>query len=324
MKRLLPLSLVLLFCCSKQENANTENTQTPVQSSVAPQGKALVELSPEEIEDIAWSILLKFHDDNLMQDADLMAHMEELSVEGDHILYRLLRHNGSEAGWHSDQEVDENPPFAEDWVEETEEERAAREAAESIDEEQAAADAAYTERYGLRNPPEEEITPFWSYKNTIDTLSYDGSYAAYLESGSPEAAIKTVRIVFTGRMEHKNAPINQGVEEPYDTIQTTVTSSNVGDIIVEVGKPVVIDRSQLYLRARIAKLTDQDLAGLSKEDMGLLRNEIFARHGHTFKTNKMWLYFNGKRWYAPRVDDATTLLNKFEKRNVEFIRKKEG
>jgi len=73
-----------------------------------------------------------------------MAYVEEFAVEGDRIYYKLLRHNGDDAGWHSDEEVEEDPPYAEEnkeeAVQETEEERLAREEEEKRVQE-------YAERY---------------------------------------------------------------------------------------------------------------------------------------------------------------------------------
>jgi hypothetical protein len=326
MKRLLPLALVVLFGCSKQDSTTTETIQqAAVPQSTAPAERAVLKLTPEEVEDAAWQILIKFHDDNLMGDADLMAYIEELAVEGDHILYKLVRHNGNDAGWHSDVEEEDNPPYEEDYIEETDEERQQREVEEEMAAEQEAAEIEYQERYGIpRTTPDEQVQPTWYYKNEFDTLIYDGHFVAYLEEGSPEAATKKVRIVFTDKLKHVNSPTNQGLEEPYGEIETAPGFFGVSDILVEAGKPIVVDRNWLYLRAKMADLTEQDLAGMTKDELAFTRNEIFARHGHTFKTPKMMNYFNEKRWYGPLVDDAAPLLNKFEKRNVEFIKKKEG
>jgi hypothetical protein len=324
MKRLLPLVVVFIFSCSKQESAGSADSAL---SPTDAQQRTVVELSPEQVEVIAWAILLKFHDDNLMGDADLMAYIEELAVEGDHILYKLVRHNGDDAGWRSGLTEDEDPPYAEELaaseggepVEETEEERTAREMEEEMAGDAAADSQAYAERYG--GPAE---TPVWYYTNELDTFSYDGNYVAYLEKGAPESPVKTVRIVFTGKMHRGYFVDGEGYDEPVDEPRKIPGDYSISDILVEVGTPLLIDRSQLYLKAKITDLAERDVAGMTKDELGYLRNEIFARHGHTFRTPKMNDYFESKRWYHPIDSDAAPLLNKFEKRNVELIRKKEG
>lgn len=327
MKRILPLAFVFLFCCSKQESTTTDAAQATVPQSTSSHGPVVLKLTPEEVKDVTWGIFQKFHDDLLMGDADLMAYIEELSVEGDHVTYMLVRHNGDDAGWRSDQEEEEDPPYAEDYevIEEDEDVRVAREEAEEAAAEQARLDAEYTQRYGLLHPEEEQEPPKYYYTNELDTFTYDGTYVAVLEIGSPEATVKTVRIKFNGRLHQNNFSEQVPSEEPDDeNIRVMPADFPVTDVLMEVGKPIQVFYNRLYLKAKVAHLTDADLIGLDKEDVGFLRNEIFARHGHTFKTGKMINHFNGKRWYFPRVDDAAPLLNKFEKRNVEFLKKKEG
>ena len=93
---------------------------------------------------------------------------------------------------------------------------------------------------------------------------------------------------------------------------------------VALGSPKLWGKDELYLKARIHSLTDQDLAGLDKEALAYLRNEIFARHGHRFKTTKMKEYFAVKGWYFAVTEDATPYLNSLEKQNALFIKSKEG
>ncbi len=66
-----------------------------------------------------------------------------------------------------------------------------------------------------------------------------------------------------------------------------------------------------------------DLSNLSKEDMKIMRNEIFARHGYIFKTLEMKSYFGAQSWYHGQYDDVTTMLSEIEKQNVELIKQNE-
>lgn len=326
MKPLLPILLILLLSCSKQESSTTTtDTTQSVTTTTPPVERTVVQLTPDQIEKVAWAIFLKFHDVNLMEDPDLMAYVEEFSVEGDKIYYKLLVHNGDDAGWHRSDEEEEDPPYAEQAeeavVDETEEERLAREQYEEQMAEEERANQEYQERYGSTSPPE---FPTWDYRNEIDTLSYEGYYVAYLEAGTPESPTKTVRIVFTGKINHQNHVDDSGYDEQPDEVPRAPFNIYVADILVDLGAPTMVERDLLYLRAKITELAEKDIAGMSKDELGYLRNEIFARHGHTFKTPKMNDHFMPMRWYHTIDNDAAPLLNKFEKRNVEFIKKKEG
>jgi hypothetical protein len=150
-------------------------------------------------------------------------------------------------------------------------------------------------------------------------VEINGRYMAF-SSSPPESQLKTVRLVFTGKLKKMNVPY-----ETYGEIKTTVEEVPLdSELIVELGTPAQLTADLLPLKAKMADLTGEDLAGLSREQLAYVRNEIFARHGHTFKTEKMIAYFAQKEWYHTLVDDAQPLLNKFEKRNVDFIKKMEG
>ncbi|MFO0576204.1 MAG: YARHG domain-containing protein [Polyangia bacterium] len=63
-----------------------------------------------------------------------------------------------------------------------------------------------------------------------------------------------------------------------------------------------------------------DLAGKSLEALSMMRNEVFARHGHRFKSPSLARHFAGEPWYQPQVDDAGPLLSEIERKNVALIR----
>ncbi|MBC2582626.1 YARHG domain-containing protein [Clostridium sp. DJ247] len=73
------------------------------------------------------------------------------------------------------------------------------------------------------------------------------------------------------------------------------------------------------------KLLDSDLSSLSKENLALARNEIFAIHGYVFETEPYKSYFNSKSWYKPNsnIKSNDEELNDVEKYNVQLILKYE-
>ena len=74
-------------------------------------------------------------------------------------------------------------------------------------------------------------------------------------------------------------------------------------------------------------LDDDDLSSLSKDELKLARNEIFARYGYIFKSKELKDYFSGKDWYEPSIKPSKwkdSMLNKYEKKNVKLIKKYEA
>lgn len=68
-------------------------------------------------------------------------------------------------------------------------------------------------------------------------------------------------------------------------------------------------------------LTYADIAGKSKWELSVMRNEIFARHGYIFRKNMAIRdHFMRQSWYEPRYYNVEHLLTDIERYNVEFIK----
>lgn len=66
---------------------------------------------------------------------------------------------------------------------------------------------------------------------------------------------------------------------------------------------------------------------LSKEELRLARNEIYARHGRIFDSEDLNSYFRQQPWYlgyisAEEFDESH--LNEFEKENLNTIKEVEA
>jgi hypothetical protein len=73
-------------------------------------------------------------------------------------------------------------------------------------------------------------------------------------------------------------------------------------------------------------LTEEILKGLTLNELRLMRNEFFARHGRRF--NERWLaqhfWGMGYDWYEPVAQSKETPLSEIEKQNVETIQRYEN
>jgi serine/threonine protein kinase len=80
----------------------------------------------------------------------------------------------------------------------------------------------------------------------------------------------------------------------------------------------------IYPEGSTRYLTADDVAGKSKYDLKVMRNEIFARHGYIFTINpEMIEYFNKQSWYVPLYKNVDKMMTEIEKYNVTFIKKYE-
>lgn len=71
-----------------------------------------------------------------------------------------------------------------------------------------------------------------------------------------------------------------------------------------------------------------ELLGMSKAELRLARNEIYARHGRIFASADLNDYFSSMEWYCPYIPgaefDENSILNDFEKKNLELIKDMEA
>ena len=67
-------------------------------------------------------------------------------------------------------------------------------------------------------------------------------------------------------------------------------------------------------------VSGSDISDLTDEQIDLLRNYIYAKHGYIFKTEFYRRYFSQFRWYRPRYRNVDNMLNKYERKNVLFLR----
>ncbi len=80
-----------------------------------------------------------------------------------------------------------------------------------------------------------------------------------------------------------------------------------------------------YTKASIQLLKQSDLKSLSKSELQLMRNEIFARYGYQFqKGGAMDSHFSKLEWHHPNHSNVDNFLTWLEKENIELIQKEEA
>lgn len=70
------------------------------------------------------------------------------------------------------------------------------------------------------------------------------------------------------------------------------------------------------------QLSESDLRDLSKSELRILRNTIYARHGRKFKSKDLDRYFNSFSWYNGIYDEIpVSWLSDVEKHNINLIQR---
>lgn len=66
-------------------------------------------------------------------------------------------------------------------------------------------------------------------------------------------------------------------------------------------------------------LSEEDVWNYNSEELRLMRNEIYARHGYSFKIKDMRYHFEDQDWYMPVTTDIRTAITDIEVQNIELI-----
>ena len=89
------------------------------------------------------------------------------------------------------------------------------------------------------------------------------------------------------------------------------------------GKSDYVDIHYIIPNSDSRMLSDSDLQGITRNDLTLARNEIYARHGRMFKDDDIRAYFESQAWYAgivPADQFSDSVLSKIEKTNISTIK----
>ena len=77
---------------------------------------------------------------------------------------------------------------------------------------------------------------------------------------------------------------------------------------------------KLYEKNASLELLDKDfVSNLTKADIFILRNSIFARHGFAFRDKQLRIYFESYDWYMPVFGDVKDDLTDIEKQNIDLL-----
>ena len=66
-------------------------------------------------------------------------------------------------------------------------------------------------------------------------------------------------------------------------------------------------------------IKDYELSGITKADLRLLKNEIFARRGYTFSSKDLKEYFAAFAWYNPLNNNSSIKFTQTEQKNIDLI-----
>lgn len=103
-----------------------------------------------------------------------------------------------------------------------------------------------------------------------------------------------------------------------------VTAKGQYEVGFVAGKVELFVNGQ-FPQASLRLLNTAELAKLTKNDLQLMRNEIYARYGYIFKAGgPMHTHFSKQEWYQPQYTDVNKFLTDLERANIQLIQQAES
>lgn len=154
-------------------------------------------------------------------------------------------------------------------------------------------------------------------------LKEDGAFvrlsevrSAYLENDGVDAALwgelpLSQQVQVTGELELDGSQLILHADKMTDPS---------GSAIVVQAEPAASE--EILPESDDRLLTEQDLNGLTLQQINYAKNEIYARHGRRFDSKELQSYFDAQSWYRGTVAPANfteSVLSDVEKKNAAFL-----
>ncbi|MCU5681297.1 YARHG domain-containing protein [Bacillus wiedmannii] len=154
------------------------------------------------------------------------------------------------------------------------------------------------------------VTALAGEEITWGPVATDGSATIYLERNG-ESGRETTKVETVTALSSYNLPFQKKSAEK--TVVYNVTPPPTTRYVYN---------GFIFPDSDIRKLTSAELTYLSKEQLKIARNEIYARHGNIFQTKDMQAYFSKQSWYRENPY-FTGKLTDIETYNIELIKSRE-
>lgn len=190
------------------------------------------------------------------------------------------------------------------------------------------------------------------YTITCDGMIYTGNFETddqFVMTGSDD-----VKLHFSQNISHQipnqievtpspsPSPTPTPTQDSFWGTEPTEAPSDVGDSEefedfddadedIEDDDTEIDDDTYIFPNSDTEYLTKSDLSGMSKSEINLAKNELYARHGRKFKSKELQEYFESKDWYVPKYSPKqwdkkgdNFFFNKYEIKNRDLLKKYEN
>ncbi|MGD1840589.1 MAG: YARHG domain-containing protein [Thermonemataceae bacterium] len=162
----------------------------------------------------------------------------------------------------------------------------------------------------VREPGDDPYDGVFNFTIDLKEKTMTGTWDAFQQNASANATKYT--------LEHRifiydpalTLPENVQWARLYDETSLAANLTREGEALTE---------DVLKVNPSLQELTNKDIENLTKGDLEVIRNSIYARHGYSFKNRKMRFVFDHIDWYMPVSTDVRNQLTALELKNIDLL-----
>ncbi len=148
----------------------------------------------------------------------------------------------------------------------------------------------------------------------ISYYDYSSEYPeGYIISQTPEGNAKAEKGSVVSLVISLGEEVAE-TEEPATEEQKTTDKNNSSS---------AQNNTYVFANSDSAYLSRSEVEALSRDQLNIALNEIYARHGRIFLNSTLSEYFNSQSWYTPKYSpsefDANVEFNEYEQANLELM-----
>ncbi|AWM14423.1 hypothetical protein DI487_11525 [Flavobacterium sediminis] len=161
-------------------------------------------------------------------------------------------------------------------------------------------------------------------KFSIQLQKRDSVMKGFWTAFNPDSVKIGSRIFDLKKRLFKYNPENELEYSFYDTDKfrdyESSTDTVNGEEVVYMDQEYFATTQKIYeANPSTELLTKEFVSNLTKADIFILRNSIFAKHGFAFRSKQLRMYFEGFEWYMPVFSDVKKELTAIETQNIELL-----
>jgi len=146
---------------------------------------------------------------------------------------------------------------------------------------------------------------------TTDTL--EGTWIANKEIQTPKRKYSLTKKTFEYKPENE---IRRGF---VDWLKTKKYENEYEGEVYKMESYFATTEKIIELNPSVEVLNEEQVSELTKADIYVLRNSIYAKHGYSFKKRALRVFFDSHDWYMPVHVNIKRELTDIEKQNIKLL-----